>query len=56
MWDSSVSGGSDFQSGHDFTVCEVEPHIKIAAVSTEPALDPLSPSPPFLCSLSLKNK
>ena len=25
-------------------VCEFEPHIRLTAVSTEPTLDPLSPS------------
>ena len=50
----------DFHSGHDLSVCEFEPHIGLAAVSTEPALDPLYPilsAPPVLVlSLSLKNK
>ena len=30
-------------SGHELVVCELEPHIGLAAVSTEPALDPLCP-------------
>ena len=33
----------DFCSGHDLTVCEFKPHIGLTAISTEPALDPLSP-------------
>ena len=52
---------SDFGSGHDLAVREFEPHVRLSAVSTEPALDPLAPSlsvPPLLfsLSLSLKNK
>ena len=49
---------SDFGSGHDLTVLEFEPRVRLSAVSTEPSLDPLSPSlsaPPPL-ALSLKNK
>ena len=49
-----------FSSGHDLMVREFEPHMGLSAVSTEPALDPLSPfisAPPLLClSFSLKNK
>ena len=48
----------DFRSGHDLTVREFEPHVRLPAdsTSTEPAGDSLSPSlssPPPL-SLSLK--
>ena len=48
-------------SGHDLTVCELEPYIGLAAVSTQPTSDPLSPSLCSLvgthtCVLSLKNK
>ena len=45
----------------DLAVRELEPHIRLGAVSAEPALDPLSPSlsAPHLCipslSLSLIN-
>ena len=48
----------DFDSGHDLTVLEFEPHVGLrAGDSVEPARDSLSPS--FLCpspalSLSLK--
>ena len=56
----------DLGSGHDLTVCEVEPHIGLCA-NTEPAWDSVSLSlplsaPPLLMvrmrtlSLSLKNK
>ena len=41
----------DFSSGHDLTVCEMEPHIGLCADSAEPAWDSLSPSlsaPPLL--------
>ena len=34
----------DFGSGHDLMVCEFKPHIRLSAVSTEPAVDPLSSS------------
>ena len=37
----------DFDSGHDPTVGEFEPHIRLHADSMEPAWDPLSP--PSLC-------
>ena len=42
---------SDFGLGHDLMVCGFEPHIRLTAVSSEPALGPLSPSlfaPPLL--------
>ena len=62
----SVSWASDFGSGHDLVVHEFEPHIRLAAISEKPALDPLS-SPLYLsptcscqrtcaCCLSLKNQ
>ena len=47
----------DFSSGHDLTVCEFEPHIRLFTDSVEPAWDSLSPLsvPPLLIlSLSLK--
>ena len=45
----------DFGSGHDLTVCGIEPHIGLHADSTEPAWDFLSPSLSALpSSLSLK--
>ena len=40
----------DFSPGHDLTVHEFEPCIRLHAVSMDPAFDPPSPSP----SLSLK--
>ena len=47
----------DFGSGHDLTVREMEPRVKLYADSVEPAWDSLSPSlsaPPLLAlSLSL---
>ena len=33
----------DLGSGHDVTVCEFEPHVRLWADTTEPAWDPLSP-------------
>ena len=56
--EGSVGGASDFGSGHDLAVHEFEPHIGLAAVSTEPTLDPLSPSlcPSPTCSLSFSLK
>ena len=45
------------RSGHDLTVCELEPLVRLCADSLEPALDSASPSvsaPPLLVrSLSL---
>ena len=41
----------DFGSGHDFTVCGFETHIRLCAGSMEPARDSLSHSlsaPPLL--------
>ena len=43
----SVGWASDSGSGHDLAVCEFEPRVRLATVSTEPALDPLSLSPPL---------
>ena len=34
----------DFSSGHDLTVCGIEPHIGLYTDSVEPAWDSLSPS------------
>ena len=39
-----VHWASNFGSGHDLPVCEFKPHIGFAAVSADPAADPLSPS------------
>ena len=54
----SVGYASDFGSGTIYlTVCEFEPRIGLAAVSTEPASDPLSPSLslplPLVCAHAL---
>lgn len=38
----------DFSSGHDLTVCEFEPHIRLCDDSSEPALDSPSLSAPPL--------
>ena len=50
----------DFGSGHDLMVREFEPHIRLSAVSTEPAWDPLSPSlsapPPLMLFLKINLK
>ena len=51
-------------SGHDLTVCGIEPHVGMCTESVEPAWDPLSPSFPaslpctcaFFLSLSLNTK
>ena len=40
---SSIGRASDFGSGHDLVVREFEPRVGLAAVSTEPASDLLSP-------------
>ena len=46
----------DFSSGHDLTVFEIEPCIKLCADNVEPAWDSLFPSlsvpPLLLCSLN----
>ena len=34
----------DFGSGHDLSVREIEPHVRVCADNTEPAWGPLSPS------------
>ena len=53
----------DFSSGHDLTVCEFKPHVRLCADGVQPAWDSLSPSltapPPLMLVLSLskiKNK
>ena len=33
-----------FRSGHDLTVCELQPHVGLCADSAEPAWDSLCPS------------
>ena len=43
----------DFDSGHDLTVCEMEPRVGSHAESTEPALDFVCLSLPLLHSLLL---
>ena len=45
----------DFGSGHDLTVCEIEPCVRLCIDSVEPALDSLSPFPsaPPLLTFSL---
>ena len=46
----------DFGSGHDLTVCEFEPQVRLSSDSVEPAWDPLSLSlsaPPRSCFLPL---
>ena len=47
-----------FGLGHDLTVCEFEPDLKLSAKGMKPAWDSpsLSLSAPPLLSLSLKNK
>ena len=35
----------DFSSGHDLTICEFEPHVRLSADNVEPAWDSLSLSP-----------
>ena len=44
----------DFGSGHDLTVCEIEPHIGLCADSVEPAWDSLSLCPFRLPPKNLK--
>ena len=46
----------DFCSGHDLTVCEFEPHVRLHADGTEPAWDSQFPSVSVPSLLSLKNK
>ena len=43
----------DFSSGHDLTVHEIEPHVRLCAGSTEPTWDSLSLSLSVSFSLSL---
>ena len=44
----------DFSSGHDLTVREFKPHIRLCADGMEPAWDSLSLlSLPLLCAFSL---
>ena len=47
----------DFGSGHDLTICEMEPHAGLYANSAEPAWDspslPLPGLPAHTCALSL---
>ena len=45
----------DLRSGHDLTVCEIEPHMGLCADVTEPAWESLSlsPPPPLALVLSL---
>ena len=56
----SVGWASYFILGHDLMVCEFKPHMGLAAVSTEPTSDPLSPflsaSPLLTLSFSKINK
>ena len=50
----------DLGSGHDLTICGIEPHVGLCADSMEPTWDSVSPSlsaPPLLVlSLSKKKK
>ena len=53
-----VGWASDFGSGRDLGVCGFKPHVRLSALSTEPALDPLSsslfcPSPAYAHARSL---
>ena len=43
----------DFGSGHDLTVCEFEPHVRLCADSMGPAWDSLPPSLSLSLSLGL---
>ena len=56
----SVGQASDFSSGHDLTVREFEPHVRLCADSAEPTSDPLSSSlsapPPLTLCQSLSQK
>ena len=62
LWDARVGQSVkhatlDFGSGHDLTVCGIEPRVVLCANSEEPAWDSLSPSlsarTPLTLSLSL---
>ena len=44
----------DFGSGHDLTVCEIDPCIGLCVESVEPVWDSLSLSPTHILCLSLK--
>ena len=55
-WLSRLSVPSDFGSGRDLAVLEFEPHVRLTAVSAEPASDPLSSSLPLPGSYSLSQK
>ena len=46
----------DFSSGHDLTVCGMEPHIGLCADSVEPSWESLSAPPLLVLCLSLSNK
>ena len=46
----------DFGSGHDLTVHEFEPHVRLCADRVEPAWDSLSQTLPCSCALSLSLK
>ena len=53
----SVGWASNFGSGHDLTIREFEPHVRLAAISTEPTLDSfpaVSVPPQLACSISQK--
>ena len=57
-WLSWLSVQLDFGSGHDLTVCEIEPYVGLRADSTEPAWDSHSLPfcvflPPIMCIHSL---
>ena len=43
----------DFNSGHDLTIHEMEPHIRLHAGNTEPAWNSLSAPPLLTHTLSL---
>ena len=48
----------DFSSGHDLTVYEMEPRIRLCADSAEPAWDSLPPSlsaPPLLTCACMRS-
>ena len=46
----------DFSSGHDLTVCGMEPYVGLCADSAEPAWDSLSLCSFLSCALSLSLK
>ena len=62
-----VGRAADYRSGHDLTVCEFEPRVRLCADSSEPgacfgfcvSISPSLPAPPLLMlclSLAVKNK